>query len=90
MMFENRKNDRYEYTGDKLEYTLSPFSTDEIFEADVINFSLMGLCLLSANYIAEGEEITIRDFMNYTLQNAKVIWVKRTAEGLFKIGLSFV
>ena len=90
MMFENRKTDRYENAGCKLEYTLSPSSTDEIFEANVINFSQSGLCLLSVKYIAEGEEITIRDFMNYTLQNAKVIWVKRTDDGLFKIGLSFV
>ena len=90
MMSENRKNDRYEYAGCKLEYALSPSSTDEIFEANVINFSQSGLCLLSVKYIAEGVEITIRDFMNYTLQNAKVIWVKRTADGLYKIGLSFV
>jgi hypothetical protein len=90
MMFENRKNDRYEYSSGKLEYTLSPFSIDEIFEADVINFSQSGLCLLSANYIAEGEEIIIRDFMNYELQNAKVLWVEKTDEGLFKIGLSIV
>ena len=90
MMFENRENDRYEYAGCILEYTLSPSSTDEIFEANVINFSPSGLCLLSVKYLAEGVEITIRNFMNYTLQNAKVIWVRRTAEGLFKIGLSFV
>ena len=90
MMFENRKHDRYEYTDGKLQYTLSPFSTDEIFEADVINFSEFGLCLLSVNYIAEGNEITIRDFINYGLQNAKVIWVEKTDEGLFKMGLSFV
>lgn len=91
-MFENRKHDRYEYeyTGAKLEYTLSPFSKDEIFEAEVINFSQHGLCLLSANCIAEDEEITIRDFMNKTLQDAKVLWVEKTDEGLFMIGLSFV
>jgi len=89
-MFNNRKHDRYEYTGAKLEYTLSAFSVDEIFEAEVINFNQSGLCLLSANYIAEGEEITIRDFMSYTLQNAKVIWIEKTDEDLFKIGLSFV
>jgi hypothetical protein len=90
MIFENRKNDRYEYAGCRVEYTLSPFSTDEIFEANVINFSRSGLCLLSVKYIAAGVEITIRDFMNYTLRNAKVIWIERTAEGLYKIGLSFV
>ena len=90
MMFEHRKIDRYEYAGCILEYTLSPSSTDEIFEANVINFSPSGLCLLSVKYLAEGVEITIRNFMNYTSQNAKVIWVRRTAEGLFKIGLSFV
>jgi hypothetical protein len=33
-MFNNRKHDRYEHTGAKLEYTLSAFSIDEIFEAD--------------------------------------------------------
>lgn len=89
-MFENRKNERYENTDNKLEYTLTPFSVEQIFEAEVINFSQSGLCLLSANYIAEGEEITIRDFMNVTLQTAAVIWIEKTDEGLFKIGLSFV
>ena len=89
MMFENRKHDRYEYTGGKLEYTLSPFSVKKIFEAEVINFSQHGLCLLSSNYLAEDEEITIRDFMNKTLQNAKVVWVEKTDDGLFMIGLSF-
>lgn len=89
-MFENRKHDRYEYTGDKLEYTLSPFSTDEIFKADVIDFNHLGLCLLSANYVEEGEEITIRDFMDYRFQSAKVLWVEKTDEGLFKMGLLFV
>jgi len=88
-MFDKRKNDRYEYTSGKLEYTLSPFSIDEIFEADVINFNHLGLCLLSAHYIAEGEEITIRDFMDCRLKNAKVLWVEKTDEGLFKMGLSF-
>ena len=90
MMFENRKNDRYEYGDAKLEYTLTPFSEDEIFEADVINYSQTGLCLLATNCISEGEEITIRNFMNFTSQDAKVIWVEKSEEGLYKIGLSFV
>jgi len=89
MMFDNRKNDRYEYASGKLEYTLSPFSIDEIFEADIINFNQLGLCLLSANFIAEGEEITIRNFMDYRLKSAKVLWVETTDDGLFKMGLSF-
>lgn len=89
-MFDNRRTDRYPYTGGKLEYTLSPFSVDEIFEAEVIDFSQSGLCILTAHYSAEGEEITIRDFMNCPLQTAKVLWVEKTDEFLFKIGLSIV
>ena len=90
MMFENRKNDYYEYASAKLECTLSLFSMDEIFEADVTDFSQSGLCLLSVNYIAEGEKITIRDFMKDELQNAIVLRVEKTDEGLLKIGLSIV
>lgn len=90
ILLEKRKRERHEYAGGKLEYTLSPSSADQIFEADVINFSQSGLCLLSANYIAEGGEITVRNFMNCPSQNAKVLWVEKTDKGLFKIGLSFV
>jgi hypothetical protein len=90
MMFENRKHDRFEYTGEKLEYTLTPFSEDEIFEAEIINYSQTGLCLLATNCISEGEEITIRSFINFTSQDAKVIWVEKTDEDLFKIGLAFI
>lgn len=89
-MFDNRRNERYQYTGGKLEYTLSPFSVDEIFEAEVIDFSQSGLCILTAHYLAEGEEITIRDFMGCPLQSAKVLWAEKTDEFLCKIGLSIV
>ena len=97
-MFEQRRNARYEFSGDKVEYALSPFSADEICEAGVINFSEAGLCLLSLSPLSVGQEITIRDFMSSSSRTAVVIWVEeyddifylnKSDEILFKIGLSF-
>lgn len=97
MMFEQRKNERYEFSGDKVEYSLDPFS-EETFEAGVVNFNETGLCLLSPNPISVGEEIIIRDFMDSPSRTAAVIWVEKyddifylnkSDEVLFKIGLSF-
>lgn len=89
MMFENRRHDRYEYEDVKVEYSLSTFSEDEIFEAAVVNYSQTGLCILSRNSLEEGELITIRNFLNFTCQDAKVIWVEKTDEDYYRIGLSF-
>ena len=98
-MFEQRKNARYEFSGDKLEFTLSPFSTDEIREAGVINFSETGLCLLSVNPLSVGQEITIRDFMGSSSRTAVVIWIEKCDDMFlldksekvsYRIGLSFV
>jgi len=63
MMFEQRRSERYELSGDKVEYTLTPFSKDEIFEADVLNFSEIGLCLLSSKRLSVRQEITVKNFM---------------------------
>jgi hypothetical protein len=98
MMFEQRRNERYEFSGDKVEYTLKPFSESEICEAGVVNFSETGLCLLSSNRLSAGEEITIRNFMTSSFRTAVVIWVEqyddifylhKSDEVLFKIGLLF-
>lgn len=98
MMFDQRKNERYDFSDRKVEYTLTPFSHDEIFDAAVINLSETGLCLLSPNRLSVGQEITIKNFMTFSSRTAKVIWVEkydggfhlnRSDEVLFKIGLLF-
>jgi hypothetical protein len=97
-MFDQRKNERAEFTGDKAEYALDPFSEDEMFEADVINVSETGLCLLSSNRLTLGQEITIRNFMTFSSRMAVVMWVEKydamfylnkSDEVLFKVGLQF-
>lgn len=47
MMFEQGKKERYEFSGDKADFTMAPFAQDELYRAGVINFSEAGICLLS-------------------------------------------
>ena len=98
MMFEQRRSERYQLFGNKVEYSLAPFSKDETFKADVVNFSETGLCLLSSNRLSVRQEITVKDFMTFSSRTAVVIWVKKcddlfylnkSANLLFKAGLLF-
>jgi hypothetical protein len=89
-MFEQRRSGRYEFSGDKLEYTLGSFSEDEIFEASVIDFNQTGLSLLSTNCLSVGQEITIRDFMDVSSQTARVVWSEKCGEESFRAGLIFM
>jgi len=98
-MFEQRRSGRYEFSGDKLEYTLGSFPEDEIFEASVVNFNQTGLCLLSTNCLPVGQEITIREFMDFSSQTARVVWIEKcddifylnkSDENFFRIGLVFI
>lgn len=98
MMFEQRQKERYEFSGDKVDFTLTPFSQDELYSAGVLNFSETGICLLSPIRLSPGQEITLRDFMSFSCRSAVVIWVEKytdifylnkTDEVLFRIGLLF-
>jgi hypothetical protein len=98
MMFEQRKKERYEFSGDKVDFTLTPFAQDELYRAGVLNFSESGVCLLSPLRLSPGQEITLRDFMACSARSAAVIWVEKYAdlfhltksdEVLFKTGLLF-
>jgi hypothetical protein len=98
MMFDHRSNERYEFPDYKVEYTFSHFSDDEIFEADLINTSEIGLCMLSPHLLTVGQEITLRNFMGFSSRTAVVIWVvedketggfDQSGQVLFKIGLQF-
>jgi hypothetical protein len=89
-MFEQRKNERYIVTEDTLKYTLHPFAEDEIFEAEIVNYSQTGICFLSSNCIPPGQEITIRNFMDSSSGTAVVIWSEKSDEDAYKTGLMFV
>lgn len=99
MVFDNRSNgERYESSDSKVEYTVGHFSNDELFEADLINYSECGLCMLSPHRLTVGQEIILKDFMSYSSQTAVVIWVAESEEAagfdksdkvLFKAGLQF-
>jgi len=98
MIFNLRSNERYELPDYKVEYTLSHPSDDEMFEADLINASEIGLCILSPHRLTVGQEITLRNFMTISSRTAVVIWIAEHHETdcfdksdrvLFKVGLQF-
>jgi len=97
-MFEQRRSERYELLDTKVEYTLTPFAKDEIFEAEGVNFSENGICLLSSNRLSVRQEITVKDFMASSSRTAVVVWVKKfdnlfylskSDKPLYKTGLLF-
>jgi hypothetical protein len=96
--FDGRQNERYEFSDQKVEYTFGLLSKDEIFEAELINASETGLCMLSPHRLTVGQEITLTNFMDFTSRTAIVIWIAESEEtgdsnksdqALFKIGLQF-
>jgi hypothetical protein len=97
-VFNIRSNERYDFADNKVEYTLGHFAKDEMFEADLINVSERGLCMLCPHNLTVGQEITLRDFMGYSSRTAMVIWIAQHEEtvgfaksdqALFKVGLQF-
>lgn len=95
-MFDQRRNERADFTGCKIEYSFSPFFEGEVFEADVMNASEAGVCILSSNLLNVGQEITIRNFMTFSSRTAVVLWVEKcdemfnlneSDEVLYRIGL---
>jgi hypothetical protein len=89
-MFEQRKNERYEESEAVLEYTLSPFSADEIFIAEIVNYSQTGICIRSSGRIPPGQEITIRNFTNSPTGTALVIWSEKSNGDTHITGLKLV
>lgn len=98
-MFDQRRTDRQEYSGEKVEYSLDPFSKGGTFEASLINISETGICFLSSTPLAVGQQITIHNFMSMTSQTALVMWVERCDEAalfgqpeavVYKIGVRFM
>ncbi len=97
MMFDQRGSDRYEFPDQKVEYTFGHFSSDEIYVADLINANEIGLCMLSAQRLTVGQEITLINFMSFSARTAVVIWIEDEETGgfneshnvIFRVGLKF-
>jgi len=73
MFFELRSNERNEFPDHKVEYSFGYFHNDEIFEADLINASETGLCMVSPHRLSVGQEIALRNFMSFSSRTAVVI-----------------
>jgi hypothetical protein len=98
-MFDQRRAERQEYAGERVEYSLDPFLKGGIYEAALVNVSETGICFLSSTPLTVGQQITLGDFMSLTAQTTVVMWVELCDEAdhssqpgnaLFKIGVRFI
>ncbi len=97
MPFDSRRNERYEFSDQKVDYTLGHLGGDEMFEGDLINGNEVGLCMLSRHRLTVGQEITIKNYMGFSSRTAVVIWIAEddisssteSDQVLFRVGLQF-
>jgi hypothetical protein len=72
-----------------VEYVLSPGTSEETLHGAVIDISDSGLCLCGCAMLTEGQEITIRSDLPRLRRKARVRWVTRLKNGLYKAGIMF-
>ncbi len=98
-MFDQRRTERQEYAGEKVEFSLDPFLKSGIYEAALVNLSEDGMCFLSSTPLTVGQQITLNDFMSITTQTAVVMWTEQCDEAnpfvppnnvSYKIGVRFM
>ncbi len=98
MLFDSRRNERYELLDQKVDYTFGSFRCDEIFEGHLINGNEVGLCILSRHRLTVGQEITMKNYMGFSSRTAVVIWIAEdddmssfteSDQVLFRAGLQF-
>ena len=73
-----------------VQYVSNHMRKDEIFDGVVSNLSESGLCLLTTNPLAEGENITIRNRIQANFQTATVRWITKYRGLYYMAGLEFV
>jgi hypothetical protein len=96
--FDGRKRGRlFSFGDEKVEYALSPFDELSLFEALLVDFSEIGLCMLTSQKLAVDQEIIIKGGMSD--KAAVVIWAEEYAGDIpgseqdgvrYKVGLMFV
>jgi c-di-GMP-binding flagellar brake protein YcgR len=83
---ERREHVRYDFPH-RIEYILSPETSDEIFKAVAINISKTGLCLYIFNPLGEGQEMIIRSSLPVPFKALSVRWIKKMEDNFYKVGL---
>jgi hypothetical protein len=85
--FERRKDERVDFES-KIEYVLN--HTDEVsFEGNIVNISPFGLCLNISTELREGQEIIFKDTLTTGHQTAMVVWIDKTNDNSYMVGLQF-
>jgi len=86
---EKRRSLRYDFP-QRIEYILSPETSENIYQGVTINISNTGVCLYIFNLIYEGQKIAIKSTLPVPHQTALVRWIKKVDADLYKAGVLFV
>jgi hypothetical protein len=86
-LFDRRKHGRIDFEN-KMEYVLN--YRDEVFlEGNIVNISSCGLCLNTSTELREGQEIIFKDILPGGHQTATVVWIEKTDDNYYMVGLQF-
>jgi c-di-GMP-binding flagellar brake protein YcgR len=86
---ERRNSLRYDFP-QRIDYILSPETSENIYQGVTINISNTGVCLYIFNLLPEGQKITIKNNLPVSYRTALVRWIKKVDDDLYKAGVLFV
>ncbi len=85
--FDRRKDERVSIES-KVEYVLN-FTDDEEFHGDIVDISAFGLCFNTTVELREGQEIIFKNIFPSGHQTATVVWIEKTDNNYYRVGLEF-
>jgi hypothetical protein len=88
-MAEQRKQQRKDFSYGILEYALNHNNNCETHIGFTLNLSDSGICLYTAKYLHEGQEIVIKSKFPAGSKKATICWVEKYDSFFYKMGLKF-
>jgi c-di-GMP-binding flagellar brake protein YcgR len=85
--FERRQDGRVDLES-KVEYVLN-YTDQVVLEGNIVNVSAFGLCLYTSTELREGQEIIFKDILPNDHQTGIVVWIEKTGNNYYMVGLQF-
>jgi PilZ domain len=89
-MIEKRRQQRYDLTA-IVRYARSSDTSDNVSRRGVIkNYSQSGICLITTQPLAEGQEIVVINLAVASSKKAIVRWQQKISDDSYNIGLEYI